>query len=257
MDFIQSKFHQKQQNRRGSADESPIISNERLNYEISRSSFERLQPGRWLNDEVINAYIKLINDRTAQKSLTNAYVMNTFFYTMLEEMAKRGDYSFAKIERCLRRQKVDLKAYALTLIPVNLTHSHWLFLAVDFKAWTVYVIDSIGCAQELAQGYLDVVRPFLNDFQGNSSIEWTIEVTQSIPKQLNGFDCGLCTCVNMELLSRTNASQTGLMFFDTRKAIGSIRYDMGDHMFSEDARKRVAVELMFGELLTSVEQQQQ
>jgi Ulp1 family protease len=73
MDFIQGTLQLNNTNevkqRRGSMTDEPVIKNERLNFEISRPSFNRLKPGKWLNDEVINAYIKLINDRSAQRGL--------------------------------------------------------------------------------------------------------------------------------------------------------------------------------------------
>ena len=41
-----------------------VINNEKANYFITRGSLERLKPGRWLNDEILNAYISLINQRS-------------------------------------------------------------------------------------------------------------------------------------------------------------------------------------------------
>ena len=40
-----------------------VIKNEKAGYEIARGSMERLQPRKWLNDEIINAYIALVNMR--------------------------------------------------------------------------------------------------------------------------------------------------------------------------------------------------
>lgn len=50
---------------------------------ISRDSLRRLRPGRWLNDELINGYVELVN-QVSSKSL----VMNTFFFQkILDEQA--------------------------------------------------------------------------------------------------------------------------------------------------------------------------
>ena len=59
-----------------------VIRNDEANYFVTRGSIERLRPGKWLNDEIINAYIRLINLRKSMKG----YALNTFFYTMLENM---------------------------------------------------------------------------------------------------------------------------------------------------------------------------
>jgi hypothetical protein len=64
--------------------EEVVIRNDQANYFITRGSIERLRPGKWLNDEIINAYIRLVNLRKSMKG----YAVNTFFYTMLENMRK-------------------------------------------------------------------------------------------------------------------------------------------------------------------------
>lgn len=45
----------------GHFDSDVVIDNEKANYRITKGSLERLLPGRWLNDEIINAYVSLIN----------------------------------------------------------------------------------------------------------------------------------------------------------------------------------------------------
>lgn len=74
-----------------------VVKNDKANYTISRGSLARLKPGKWLNDEIINSYINLVNLRTKDLGLIHAYTFNTFFYTLLEQMHDRSDYSFVKL----------------------------------------------------------------------------------------------------------------------------------------------------------------
>jgi len=157
--------------------------------------------------------------------------MNTFFFTMLEDMHARGDYSFAKLQRILRRQRFNLDTHETLVIPVNVKQYHWFLLRVYFTTYTIQVVDSILCTEGQAGVYASVLDRFLTELTGVSA--WRVEVLESAPQQGNAYDCGLFTCVNMELMSR------GL----------PVRYEV-DEEFSEDNRKRVAVELMFGQLLT-------
>ena len=86
-----------------------------------------------------------------------------------------------------------------------------------------------------AYRHFEILSPFLNDLIGaTSSVAWSIDVLRDVPQQQNGYDCGLCTCVNMELLSRTGVLS---------------QYQMDDRQWSEETRKKVSVEIMFGELL--------
>ena len=42
----------------------PLVQDPR--YIVSNESLRRLRPGTWLNDELINAYVSLVNTRLAQ-----------------------------------------------------------------------------------------------------------------------------------------------------------------------------------------------
>ena len=89
------------------------------------------------------------------------------------------------------------------------------------------------CTEGQASVYFTVVERFLSDLVGSTSDQWVYLVNESTPQQTNGYDCGLFTCINLELLSRNQP----------------LDYEVADD-FSEEARKRIAVELMFGHLLT-------
>jgi hypothetical protein len=220
MDVIQKLIGQNKET------DDAVIKNEKLGYSLLRGSLERLGPRRWLNDEVLNGYVALIN--SVPKPV---FVMNTFFFTMLEDMHARGDYNFAKLQRILRRIKFNLDTYETLVIPVNVKQCHWFLLRVCFTTYTIQVVDSILCTEGQAGVYASVLERFLVDLSGIST--WRIETLESVPQQGNAYDCGLFACVNMELMSR------GL----------PVRYEV-DEEFSDDNRKRIAVELMFGQLLT-------
>lgn len=120
-----------------------------------------MRPGKWLNDEIINAYVRLINMRKASKG----YVLNTFFYTMLENMSLNKDYKYEKLSRVLKKQKItSLSNFPLTLIPVNIRHTHWLLLVLDPKLRQISVLDSMGPASSYeCETYLQTLEPFLRD----------------------------------------------------------------------------------------------
>lgn len=104
----------------GHFDTDVIIDNDKANYRVTKGSIQRLEPGKWLNDEIVNAYVSLINDREKQLNLGSVFTFNTYFYTMLEGMFQRGDYDYKKLERVLTRKKVNLKNYKMVLLPINI-----------------------------------------------------------------------------------------------------------------------------------------
>ena len=124
-------------------DTDAVIDNEKANYRITKSSLERLLPGKWLNDEIINGYVSLINEREKEQNLGNVYIFNTYFYTMIEGMLKRGDYDYKKLERILTRKKINLRNYKTVVVPINIEKYHWLMLCADLVEDKFYVIDSM------------------------------------------------------------------------------------------------------------------
>lgn len=67
-----------------------------------------MRPGIWLNDELINAYVWLVNHRHASQLTTNPsepkmLCLNSFFMTKLETDIENKEYSFTKLEKWIRR----------------------------------------------------------------------------------------------------------------------------------------------------------
>lgn len=63
-------------------DDHVVVQHEGI--QLYKKSFMRLRPGNWLNDECINAYSYLINQRENQKADGKhpiTFAFDTFFYT--------------------------------------------------------------------------------------------------------------------------------------------------------------------------------
>lgn len=132
-------------------------------YQISKQSFDRLRPGKWLNDEIINAYVSLINQREKleNQGQVQTFAFNTFFYEMLLEMAKKGNYNFRKLQRIVDRQKVKLRSLKNIMIPINIKHCHWLLMALDLTENSFYILDSMGSTKQNATAYVKTVSQFI------------------------------------------------------------------------------------------------
>ena len=84
---------------------------------------------------------------------------------MVEGMFERKDYSYTKLKRMLSKKGILISDYDLILIPVNITHSHWLFLSLNYKYHTVHVYDSLKPSSNtvVELRYLSVLEKFLTD----------------------------------------------------------------------------------------------
>ena len=174
-------------------------------------------------------------------------------------MNRLGTYNFTKLARIVNKQKVNLRYMRQVFIPINLRDSHWLLMYLDMEASTFFVLDSMSTGLAAAEGYVRVVSQFLQDYFHSTKQEsaaakrrsryptagpddnltlWTTKVPQHITKQINGSDCGLHTCINMELLANQNPGAPE----------DKLCYDMNP-ISSTAARKKLSIEILTGSLL--------
>ncbi len=113
---------------------------------------------QWLNDGVINGFIRLLNIRQRRLeadgfSVPNVLYMDCFFHTNLTDDAgsqpgivyasvkKRGTASQllrnAGCSRCILQQD-------LLVIPVHVGGNHWICILLDFRSCEIFCFDALG-----------------------------------------------------------------------------------------------------------------
>eukprot|EP00124_Ichthyophonus_hoferi_P002151 Ihof_evm2s136 gene=Ihof_evmTU2s136 len=124
----------------GSGDPNEIIIQE-FNQQITRGHLKLLQGQNWLNDEVINFYMAMINERSkTDPSLPQVHCFTTFFLPSLED-------SYKKVMRWTRR--IDIFEKTQLIVPVHLG-AHWCLAIVHMKDKSVDYLDSLGGTNERA-----------------------------------------------------------------------------------------------------------
>eukprot|EP00931_Biecheleriopsis_adriatica_P117029 TRINITY_DN92594_c0_g1_i1.p1 TRINITY_DN92594_c0_g1~~TRINITY_DN92594_c0_g1_i1.p1 ORF type:complete len:480 (+),score=93.91 TRINITY_DN92594_c0_g1_i1:50-1441(+) len=181
----------------GSPDE--IVAS-RFNVEVTRRQLECLRPGEWLNDEVINFYYKLLQERG--KSLSDApkcWFTNSFFWPKLSGDNK--EYNYKEVRRWTIKAKVDIFELDHVIFPMNIGNSHWAMGAIDLKAKGFRYFDSMF--SNPPKNFVPFLQRYLGDehkskkggkpFEGAE--DWQLLRTEEpLPQQRNGFDCGVFTC---------------------------------------------------------------
>lgn len=106
--------------------DSEIVKHPHILEPLSGKNLGTLKFGEWLNDEVINAYIRLVNKYSIDKDLKKRS-MNTFFFKELE--SSKLDEN--KIRRIFKRHNIEIDKIKNLFLPVNKSNSHWSFLSLD------------------------------------------------------------------------------------------------------------------------------
>lgn len=110
---------------------------------ITASQLRCLQPGEWLNDEVINAYLSMIVHRSADKCARplstqerldgtrplKCFAFSTFFWVTLTE----PQYDYQRVRRWTTRKKVDIFDHDLVFVPLHIHKVHWALGVIDMK----------------------------------------------------------------------------------------------------------------------------
>uniref|UniRef100_A0A182W1W2 Ubiquitin-like protease family profile domain-containing protein n=1 Tax=Anopheles minimus TaxID=112268 RepID=A0A182W1W2_9DIPT len=202
---------------------------EKFNLRITGNDLVTLQDLNWLNDAAINFYMELLRERSELKreqGLPKVYTMNTFFLPQLLKMGYSG------VRRWTR--KVDLLAHDMIVVPVHVGGIHWCMSIIDLRRKTIDYYDSMGSPN-------NVVLNALEEYLCQESMDkrkkpfdksgLTKQNMRDCPRQKNGSDCGVFSCMFAEFLTRDHA----------------ITFDQSNMPYF---RKKMTVEIMMGKLLT-------
>ena len=173
------------------------------NIPVSRADMATLRPRRWLNDEVINYFFKLLVRRERRKTKARCHFFQTNFYTKLAE--SYGGYNYRKVARWTKNEDVFSKP--LILIPIHCHGNHWTLVVINMKQKRFEYYDSLrgppGMALTNARHWLEDESldkkgvPF--DTSGWTEVIWKQGQT---PQQCNGWDCGLFMLYTADWLAR-------------------------------------------------------
>ncbi|GME77647.1 unnamed protein product [Ambrosiozyma monospora] len=204
---------------------------DKFNIDIRVRDLKTLSDRHWLNDSVIDFYMKLLKNRSdqAQGTIPQIHVFSTHFYSNL---SSRG---YTSVKKWAKKAKVDVTKLDYVFVPVNLHGSHWALGMVDNKHKVIAYYDSLhGFGDEIC-GMLKyyMVEETKKTYCGKVIVDYDSYevVTQAVtPKQENGFDCGVFTCTAVKYL----AEERPLVYGQVDMPV---------------LRRRMAYEIITGELL--------
>ena len=194
---------------------------------VQRRSLKTLDFGTWLNDEVINFYLKnVLRQREAKKQVSdptntkNQGFFNTFFIQQLfqefsEDRTLKGKYCYSKrIKRWGKRNTPGFDIFKLRrlFIPRNFRNVHWVLIVVDFEHKTITYYDSLGetdwsCMEGIYR-YLKEEHMQLYGESMNGKGWSFVSYPRNIPQQENGKWTG-CLSYVTHLKQKTNKIKHG------------------------------------------------
>ena len=207
---------------------------------VHREAMCSLRPPQWLNDEVINVYIRRV--LLPKVNRNHIFFFNSFFMSTLLNTGETGrdtpSYNYEGVQRwdSRLRRKHKILGMREIFVPINHARVHWLLLRANTETKVITLWDSEGRKQG-NQLYLTTMLRYLGDkyseMHGVPSddwkAEWTLEdASDSSPEQTNGHDCGLFVLANATLLaqqiplSRSSYTEGDFQLWDTRSRVAML-----------------------------------
>nr|XP_024365449.1 ubiquitin-like-specific protease 2 isoform X2 [Physcomitrium patens] len=195
---------------------------------ITRKDIKILNPFEFLNDTIIDFYIKYLQQTTiAPKKLENLHFFNSFFFSKLAEDGIGGPAAFERVKKWTR--KVNIFEKDFIFIPVNQS-LHWSLIIICHpgQMWDVTTDGSpVGDAcilhldsmEGFHRGLDRYIKSYLfqewkernpneitNPYEVSYAEEFFSEMPyrySKVPQQDNNCDCGLFLLHYVELFLKT------------------------------------------------------
>ena len=121
-----------------------VLKHERSMVELTGRDMSRLAPGQWLNDEIINLYMRLLQERDTKlhenhTEYPKCHFFNTFFIAKLYKDKQKYEYDAVRRWTVPARLKASGQSRKSILdsdrifIPVNQSNTHWVCAVADLK----------------------------------------------------------------------------------------------------------------------------
>eukprot|EP00980_Cylindrotheca_fusiformis_P008183 scaffold1734_cov196-Cylindrotheca_fusiformis.AAC.5 len=185
---------------------------------VQRQSIRTLQPGQWLNDEVIHYFYLMLAKRDedmskADPSRKRSHFFKSFFITKLlneghSDPAMDGKYEYRNVKRWSKKVPgKDIFKLDKIFFPINQGQMHWFCGVVFMQEKRIQIFDSMGTG---GRHYLESIFQYLQDEHMDKKKcplpdihEWElVGTTRDTPSQRNGYDCGVFTCMFADFLSK-------------------------------------------------------
>jgi hypothetical protein len=201
------------------APDEAVLKHEASRVSLKGSDLSRLRPGCWLNDEIINLYMRLLQERDTRlhenqkgEEYPKCHFFNSFFLSKLYKDA--GMYEYNNVRRwtvpgrlkAVGQSRSSILDCDKIIVPVNQCNVHWVVAVINLEEKRFEYYDSLNgedseCLNYLAQYLVDEFKNKRSEDR-KDILEWPKVYPKSIPKQVNGYDCGVFLLLFSDYLSK-------------------------------------------------------
>ena len=165
---------------------------------LTKEDFRTLQGSEFINDKIIDSYMKLIEQRSQESpNLPRTYACTTFLFTKLKAFGVE-----VGMEQTQNWFKEDLREKEVILCPIHRA-DHWSLVAIDTRTKTVNYLDSLQGSRRTSPAP-GIMKKFIEKYYRGKGekVNFKVRIRKDAPVQGNGFDCGVFACKYAERESK-------------------------------------------------------
>ena len=180
---------------------------------VQRQSLHRLQDGQWINDETIHYFYQMLANRDKELCDTEpnrkrSHFFKSFFLTKLYDEGASNEYRYNNVKRWSKRVPgKDIFKLKNIFFPCNVSNMHWTCVVVYMEEKRIQFYDSMGGdGMYWIKGLMKYLKDEWKAKKGGElpdADKWKLVAeTPDAPRQENGFDCGVFTCIFADFLAK-------------------------------------------------------
>jgi sentrin-specific protease 1 len=183
---------------------------DKFSIDMTRAKLICLKPSTWLNDEVINFYMNMLQERDlgltekagGEVNRKSSHYFSSFF---IDRLVADGKYNYKNVQRWSR--KFDVFSKDKIFMPINLSQTHWVMAVAFVQKKEIHYFDSMSGSGKrflphILQWFVDEAKDKKKGSIVVNPEEWKlIDQEDDVPQQRNGVDCGVFSTICADFLS--------------------------------------------------------
>lgn len=185
-----------------------VTENSNFESDVSVNDLVKVMNDEWLNDNIINFYICLLQVRNMQRFKKHAdmriYIFSSFFFQKLHNNGHAGVKRWSKSSKFSKFNAKSIFDFDKIIIPIH-TNDHWYCGCINFKTTSIECYDSLNnnsviffkCIADYLEKECKIKTGYEMDLK-----KWNFKDNKDFyPQQKNTKDCGIFTIKCMDWLS--------------------------------------------------------
>ena len=180
--------------------DSAII--DKFNVCLKHYDLTRLRPEGWLNDEIINFFLKLCEEKDRKISnqvstwKSNAFMNSYFYYKLVES---DGGFNFSNVASWTKN--VNVFSCNHVFIPINFKNLHWALVVISMTSREIKYLDSVS--KDGMEIMVNLNRWLVYESMAKRKTGLSPFKLRNIscPQQDNSYDCGVFVLSFIDLIS--------------------------------------------------------